>query len=99
MLKYYLLAIVIVGLALLYAYTEDPCNKLFRSDFASQHPDYRVLESDAEQGSPESVRCRVAYQKPDSAAIFEDVWLYTHEKKTGWRFSKVVGTRTRDEKP
>ena len=97
MLKYYLLMIGIVGLALLYAFTVDPCNKLLRTDFASQHPDYRILDSDAEHGSPESVRCLIAYRKPGSERIYEDVWLYQN-RGTGWKFSRVVETRNRDEK-
>jgi hypothetical protein len=100
MLKYGLLAIAILGIALFYAYVTDPCNKLVRTDFASRHPDYRILDSDAAEGAPESVRCRIAYQKPDSDRIHEEVWVYQHEKKkTGWEFSRVLGTRTRDEKP
>ena len=96
MLKYYLFAIAIVGIALLYAFNADPCNKLVRTDFASRHPDYRILDSDAEQGSRETVRCRIAYRKPDSGRIYEDVWLYKNEK-SNWRFSRVLETRTRDE--
>ena len=98
MLKYYLLMIAVVGLLLLYAFHTDPCNKLFRGDFAGQHPDYRILDSDAEQGSPESVHCRIAYRKPDDERIYEDVWLYKNQG-AGWEFSRVIGTRTRDEKP
>jgi len=98
MLKYYLLAFAVVAIALFYAYVSDPCNKLVQMEFASQHPDYEIVDSAADQGSPESVRCRISYRKPDSEKVHEAVWLYIHGKE-GWEFSKVVGAQSHDETP
>jgi hypothetical protein len=98
MAKYYLLAIAVVGLALYYAYNTDPCNRLVRTDFASRHPDYQIIDSDPEQGSPESVRCRIVYRKPDSDQPQEAVWLYKHEKK-GWRLYRASEPQPKVEKP
>ncbi len=96
MLKYYLLGFVVVAIALFYAYIADPCNKLVRMEFASRHPAYQILDSDADQGSRETVRCRISYRKPDSVEIFREVWLYIHGKE-GWQFSRVLETATDGE--
>lgn len=94
MLKYYLLLAAVVVVALLYAYLADPCNNLVRMEFAEAHPDWRVLDSGPEEGSPESVLCHVSYRKPGGDRVYEDVWLYLNPG-SGWTFSRVVATRER----
>ncbi len=93
MLKYYLLLFVVVGVALFYVYVSDPCNQLVRMEFASRYPDYTILESGAEEGSRESVRCRIAYRKPGSEQVHDELWLYLHQGHS-WEFSKVIETRS-----
>ncbi len=91
MLKYYVFLFVIVGIALYYVFIRDPCNRQIRTDFADRHPSYEVLDSDAMQGSPETVRCRISYRKPDSDQVYEDIWLYVFSER-GWEFSRILGT-------
>ena len=77
-----------------------------RAEFSSKYPDYEILHSGAEEGSPESVRCTISYRKPDSAQIHEELWLYRNPGR-GWRFSRVLEgpegaqttVRTPDERP
>ena len=89
MAKYYVLMFAAVAIALFYAYVSDPCNMLVRRDFSNKHPDYTIVGATAEEGSPESVRCRVSYRKPDSAELHEELWLY-YKMKQGWEFSKIL---------
>ncbi len=99
MLKYYLLGFAVVGIALFYAYVADPCNKLVRMEFAERYPEYQIIDSEAYQGSRETVRCRISYRKPDSDEVHRQVWLYVNDGKEGWQFSKIVATKTDDETP
>jgi hypothetical protein len=95
MAKYYLLLFAVVTLALLYAFVEDPCNRLVRMEFLEKHPGYVILASDAGEGSPESVRCQITYRSPQDGQVYRDVWLYQHESKgadRGWRFTRAVET-------
>ncbi len=89
MLKYYLLGFAVVAIALFYAYLADPCNKLVRMEFASRHPEYQILDSEAYQGSRETVRCRISYRKPDSEEVYREIWLYINGTE-GWQFSRVL---------
>ena len=89
MLKYFVFLFVVVGLALFYVFIKDPCNQQVRTDFAAKYPSYKILDSAAAQGSPESVRCQVSYRKPDSEQILEDTWLYMHSDR-GWEFSRII---------
>ncbi len=98
MLKYYVLLFLVVGIALFYAFLQDPCNKRLRADFSEKHPSYKILHSGAAEGSPASVRCRISYQKPESEQIHEDVWLYQNPG-TGWKFSRILETREREQTP
>lgn len=92
MSKYYLFVVMIVGLALFYAFIKDPCNRQLTTDFSDKYPSYEILGSGASEGSPESVHCRISYHKPDSDEIYEDIWLYQHSR-SGWQFSKILETR------
>ena len=98
MLKYYVFAFLIVGIALFYAFLKDPCNRQLRADFSNKYPGYKILESGASEGSPESVRCHISYQKPDTEKIYEDIWLYLYAD-TGWKFSRVLETPKRERTP
>jgi hypothetical protein len=103
MAKYYLLMVAVVALALLYAFVEDPCNRLVRMEFAEKHPGYVILDSHPDQGSPESVRCQITYRRPDDARVYEDVWLYHHVSKggrgRGWQFARALETARRRDTP
>ena len=89
MWKYYLFLFLILGIALFYVYIKDPCNQQLRTDFSDKYPSYKILNSSASEGSPESVRCHVSYQKPDSEQIHEETWLYKHTGR-GWEFSRIL---------
>ena len=98
MWKYYGLLFLVVGIALFYVFLRDPCNRQVRADFSAKYPSYEILDSDAAEGSPESVRCHISYRKPDSEEIHEDTWLYMYSKK-GWSFSKILGTPGKGQTP
>ena len=98
MLKYYAFLVVILGIALFYVYVKDPCNRQLRMDFADKHPSYKILDTGASEGSPESVRCHVSYRKPAGEQILEDIWLYMHTDR-GWEFSKIIETGGTDQAP
>lgn len=98
MLKYYLLLILVAGIALFYAFLQDPCNRQIRTEFSDAHPSYEILDSVAEEGSPESVRCLISYQESDREQTYEDVWLY-RRSDSGWKFSRILETRRRKETP
>jgi len=98
MLKYYVFAFLIVGIALFYAFLKDPCNRQLRTDFSNKYPSYKILESGASEGSPESVRCHISYQKLDSEQIYEDIWLYLYADSR-WKFSRVLETPKREQTP
>ena len=98
MAKYYVLLFLIVGLALYYVYLEEPCHKLSRTDFSNKHPSYKILNSGAKEGSPESVQCHISYQKPDSEQTHEEVWVY-ESTGSGWKFSRVLETAARAQTP
>ena len=91
MAKYYMLLVFIVGAALYYVYTEDPCYKDFRDDFSQQFPDVKILDSGSTEGSPQSVKCHIRYSKPDDKTVYKDIWLYKNQGN-GWIFSKILVT-------
>ena len=97
-MKYYLLMLLVVGIALSFVYIKDPCHQQLRADFSSRYPDFEILESGASEGSPESVRCHISYKKPNSDGVFEDIWLYQDSGK-GWQFSKIVKTLEKESTP
>lgn len=102
MWKYYALLFTVVVVALFYAYLADPCNRLVRLEFAQQHPDYEVIDSDADEGSPESVQCHVTYRKPGDPQVYKDIWLYQNlgrRSKQGWEFAKVIESGTVVKQP
>ncbi|RIL06170.1 MAG: hypothetical protein DCC71_07695 [Proteobacteria bacterium] len=74
MWKYYALLFTAVALVLAYTYVADPGDVL--------------LDSGAEMGSAESVRCRISYRDP-GGTTHEAVWLY-HHHDTAWEFGRVV---------
>ena len=83
------LLLVVLGIALYYTYVADPCQSQIRAEFADKHPDYEILHSAANEGSPKSVRCLISYQKPGSDQTHEEIWLYLYSK-TGWKFGRVL---------
>ncbi|MBW2289414.1 MAG: hypothetical protein JRG90_16530 [Deltaproteobacteria bacterium] len=91
MLKYYIFLFLIVGIGLFYVFIKDPCNRQLETDFSNKHPSYKILNSGASEGSPESVRCHISYRKPDSEQIYEDIWLY-QDSGRGWEFSRILVT-------
>lgn len=93
MWKYYVLLFGALVLVLAYVYVADPCNRLLRTDFARMHPGFVILDSSAENGSAESVHCRITYREPERGEVHEDVWVYQF-RDTAWEFSRVAETRT-----
>ena len=105
MLKYYVFMFLILGVALFYVFIKDPCNQQLKTDFSNRHPSYKILNTGASEGSPESVRCHISYRKIDHEQVYEDIWLY-QDSGSGWEFSRIVETRkaeqadgVRDERP
>ncbi len=96
MLKYYVLLIFIAGMALFYAYSQDPCNRQLRADFSSKYPGYKILRTGADQGSPASVHCEISYQEFDGGQVYEESWLYLNSDD-GWVFSRVIESRQQEE--
>jgi hypothetical protein len=96
MYKYYGFLILIVGMAVLYVFVKDPCKQQLRAEFADMYPSYVILDSAASEGSPESVRCRISYQKPEDKQIYEELWLYQH-KRDGWSFSRILETHEKEQ--
>ena len=91
MWKYWVFMLVVLGLALVYAYLSDPCIGLVRGEFSEKYPGYQVVSSDAESGSPESVRCVVSYRKPDDPQVHAEVWWYRNTGN-GWALFKILET-------
>lgn len=98
MAKYYLLLFLIAGMVFFYVFSQDPCNQMLRADFSAEHPDYKILDSGAKEGSHESVHCHVYYSKPDSEQVYEDIWLY-EDSGSGWNFSEIVGSGKKEQTP
>lgn len=98
MMKYYVLLFLIVGAALFYVYLKDPCHQQLRAEFSDKYPSYEILNSDAVEGSPESVRCQISYRKPDSEEIYQDTWVY-QDKGRGWEFSKILEAPESEQTP
>ena len=95
MLKYYALLVLVAGIALLYAFHKDPCNRQVRADLLDRHPGYKVLDSTASEGSPESVRCNISYQEPGSEQIHDAIWLYRYSDDV-WKFARILETPDSD---
>jgi hypothetical protein len=95
MAKFYFLLVLIAGGALVYVFFQDPCNQLLRADFSSRYPTYKILDSGAQEGSPESVSCHIYYKKPDGDQVYEDIWMYL-DSGNGWEFSKVLKSGKRE---
>jgi len=89
MLKYYIALFLIAGAVLFYVFSQDPCSKQVRTDFASKYPDYEILSSGAGEGSPDSVLCHISYQKPDNKLVYKEIWAYQNSG-SGWVFSRVL---------
>jgi hypothetical protein len=96
MWKYWTLLVVIAGVGLFYVYRADPCNRLARMEFSARYPSFKLLDTAAEEGSPETVRCRITYRKPDSKQMHEDVWLYQN-RANGWEFSRIIESRPQEQ--
>jgi hypothetical protein len=96
MLKYYLVLLLILGAVLVYIFRGDPCNRLVRADFSNMYPDFEILDSGAQEGTPDSVHCHIYYKKSGSDQIYDDTWLYKNPGN-GWEFSKILGTREREQ--
>ncbi|MBW2416560.1 MAG: hypothetical protein JRG76_18860 [Deltaproteobacteria bacterium] len=89
MWKYWVFMLVVLGLALVYAYLSDPCIGLVRSEFSARYPDRQLVSSDADSGSPESVRCVVSYRESGSQEVESEVWWYRN-KPDGWQLYKIL---------
>ncbi len=89
MLKYYIALFIIAGIVLFNVYSQDPCNKVSRTEFSSKHPDYKILDSVAGNGTPEFVQCHIYYNKPDIKSVFKDIWQFQN-KGNGWEFSEII---------
>lgn len=89
MWKYWVIMLVILGALLVYSYFADPCIGLVRSEFVEKHPGAKIVSTDAEAGSPESVRCVVSYRKPGNQEIHKEVWWYKNPG-SGWALHKIV---------
>jgi len=87
--KYYVALFLIAGIVLFYVFRQDPCNELLRTDFADKYPDYTLLSSGADEGSPDSVHCQISYRRPDSEQVHEETWLYQNQG-SGWSFSRLL---------
>ncbi len=96
MLKYYVCLFLAAAVALFYAFTMDPCNRLLTTDFSDKHPGYKILGTGASEGTPESVRCHISYRKPEREEIYEDIWLYQYSGGE-WEFSSVIESRKKEE--
>lgn len=92
MLKYYIALFLVAGIALYYIFSTDPCSGQLRKDFSARYPDFELLYSGAGESSKVSVQCHMAYEKPDSKQIYEDVWLYQNSD-SGWAFSKILSSQ------
>jgi hypothetical protein len=96
MLKYYVVMFLILGIALFYVFTKDPCNQQLRTDFSNRYPSYKILNTGASEGSTESVRCHISYRKIDHEEVYEDIWLY-EDSGSGWEFSRIVETHKAEQ--
>ncbi|MEB2345808.1 MAG: hypothetical protein OZ948_13840 [Deltaproteobacteria bacterium] len=89
MWKYYALLFTAVAAVLAYTYMADPCHRLLRTDFARMRPGQVLVSSEAEKGSPSSVRCRISFREPGGSELREEVWIYQYHE-TAWEFARVV---------
>lgn len=79
----------ILGALLVYAYFADPCIGRIRQDFAQTHPEWELVSSDPESGSPSSVRCVVSYRKSSGPELYREVWWYRN-LGDGWALQEVL---------
>lgn len=98
MAKYYFFLFLIAVMGFLYIFYQDPCNQLLRADFSEKYPSYKILDSGAKEGSPESVHCHIYYKKPDSEQVYEDIWLY-EDSGGGWNFSAILESGEKKQTP
>lgn len=96
MAKYYILLFAIFGIGLFYVFSQDPCNRVLRTDFANEYPGYEILDTAAGEGSPEKVQCHIYYKKPDSEQIHEEVWVYQNSGGD-WKFSEILATDKKEQ--
>ncbi len=89
MWRYWVFMLVLLGGLLVYAYSSDPCIGLVRREFSEKHSRYEIVSTDAESGSPESVRCVVSYRVPPSREVEQEVWLYRNAGD-GWALFKIL---------
>lgn len=89
MLKYWIFMGVVLITLLVYSYFMDPCISRVRRAFTEKHPDYELVSSDADSGSPESVRCVVSYRTPEDPQVHEQVWWY-RDRGDGWELYKIL---------
>ena len=98
MWKYFALLLLVLGIGFFYAFLKDPCNNQVRADFSDKYPGHKILDSGAAEGSRETVRCHISYQKPDSEQVYEDIWLYRYAG-SGWKFSRIIETPESEQTP
>ena len=98
MLKYYIPLFLVAGIALYYVFTTDPCNSQLRKDFSVKYPDFELLYAGAGEASKNNVQCLMAYEKPDSKDVYEDVWVYQNSGN-GWEFSEILSSQKKQFTP
>ena len=98
MAKYYFILILVMGAVLYYIFLQDPCNNLFKAEFSGKYPDHEILDFVSGEGSPDSVKCHIYYQKPGSEQVYKDTWLYK-KLESVWRFSEVIEEQKTEQMP
>jgi hypothetical protein len=89
MWKYMALMFVVFVLSMYYVYVSDPCRSQMFEEFEAKYPGYEIIDTDADEGSPESVRCRIFYRKPGGVVTHEQLWLYRNAGD-GWHFARLL---------
>jgi hypothetical protein len=98
MARYWIFMLVLLGALLVYAYYSDPCIGLVRGEFQARHPDWELVATDAESGSPESVRCVVSYRAPESRDVKRVIWWYRNDGGD-WALFKVLDADVESPEP
>lgn len=98
MAKYYFLLVLIIAAVLYYIFLQDPCNILVKDDFSAKHPDYKILDVGASEGSVDSVQCHIYYLKPEDKEMHQDIWLYTNSGGD-WSLSRAIAADMREPEP
>ncbi|MCP4001896.1 MAG: hypothetical protein GY727_13390 [Gammaproteobacteria bacterium] len=95
MSKYYFFLFLIFMAVLYYVFLQDPCNILVKNDFSAQNPTYKIFDVGSSDGSVDSVKCHIYYEKPEDKEMHQDVWLYTNSGGD-WSFARAIATDMRE---